>query len=136
MARIVGRSLADGGLRPDSSGGHFGWRGCPDFRHALAGEAYASSVPGNSYCGNAGESPGRQRSRRHFPCPNISVHLLPAGHDRAGRHRSEEHTSELQSLRHLVCRLLLEKKKKKQTRESHCTIPATSPRVLKVTLAR
>src|ERR1039458_7397474 len=25
-------------------------------------------------------------------------------------HRSEEHTSELQSLRHLVCRLLLEKK--------------------------
>src|SRR5262245_12164267 len=29
--------------------------------------------------------------------------------------RSEEHTSELQSLRHLVCRLLLEKKKKIQT---------------------
>src|SRR5436853_6539600 len=29
------------------------------------------------------------------------------------RARSEEHTSELQSLRHLVCRLLLEKKKKK-----------------------
>src|SRR5258705_6821265 len=28
--------------------------------------------------------------------------------------RSEEHTSELQSLRHLVCRLLLEKKKKKK----------------------
>src|SRR5947199_2577644 len=26
-------------------------------------------------------------------------------------YRSEEHTSELQSLRHLVCRLLLEKKK-------------------------
>src|SRR5437899_7887378 len=29
--------------------------------------------------------------------------------------RSEEHTSELQSLRHLVCRLLLEKKKKIRT---------------------
>src|SRR5262245_63354882 len=28
-----------------------------------------------------------------------------------GSRRSEEHTSELQSLRHLVCRLLLEKKK-------------------------
>src|SRR5262245_65140114 len=28
--------------------------------------------------------------------------------------RSEEHTSELQSLRHLVCRLLLEKKKEKR----------------------
>src|SRR2546425_6083988 len=31
---------------------------------------------------------------------------------RAGRGRSEEHTSELQSLAYLVCRLLLEKKKK------------------------
>src|SRR5262245_36139852 len=29
--------------------------------------------------------------------------------------RSEEHTSELQSLRHLVCRLLLEKKKQKRS---------------------
>src|SRR5438045_8317401 len=29
----------------------------------------------------------------------------------ADKERSEEHTSELQSLRHLVCRLLLEKKK-------------------------
>src|SRR2546425_12775126 len=29
-------------------------------------------------------------------------------------HRSEEHTSELQSLAYLVCRLLLEKKKKKE----------------------
>src|SRR5262245_64726769 len=33
----------------------------------------------------------------------------------SGRARSEEHTSELQSLRHLVCRLLLEKKKKMNT---------------------
>src|SRR5258707_3485077 len=31
----------------------------------------------------------------------------------AGRERSEEHTSELQSRQYLVCRLLLEKKKKK-----------------------
>src|SRR5438045_6764217 len=30
--------------------------------------------------------------------------------------RSEEHTSELQSLRHLVCRLLLEKKKQKKNK--------------------
>src|SRR5215831_21118707 len=33
------------------------------------------------------------------------------GAARHGGPRSEEHTSELQSLRHLVCRLLLEKKK-------------------------
>src|SRR5205809_5960034 len=32
--------------------------------------------------------------------------------------RSEEHTSELQSRLHLVCRLLLEKKKKTKTRKS------------------
>src|SRR5258705_3176448 len=38
--------------------------------------------------------------------------VCPATEDRA---RSEEHTSELQSLRHLVCRLLLEKKKKQVT---------------------
>src|SRR5262245_64287936 len=35
------------------------------------------------------------------------------------RHRSEEHTSELQSLRHLVCRLLLEKKKNNLRTTSH-----------------
>src|SRR5205814_8127664 len=34
--------------------------------------------------------------------------------------RSEEHTSELQSLRHLVCRLLLEKKKTNKSRTLHC----------------
>src|SRR5438045_9097875 len=37
--------------------------------------------------------------------------LKPIGADAL---RSEEHTSELQSLRHLVCRLLLEKKKDKR----------------------
>src|ERR1035441_1516538 len=34
--------------------------------------------------------------------------------------RSEEHTSELQSLRHLVCRLLLEKKQKHHIAHSAC----------------
>src|SRR5205814_10402074 len=36
--------------------------------------------------------------------------------------RSEEHTSELQSLRHLVCRLLLEKKNKKNTYSTRCSL--------------
>src|SRR5205814_4588068 len=35
--------------------------------------------------------------------------------------RSEEHTSELQSLRHLVCRLLLEKKKYQHKHNTHTT---------------
>src|SRR3712207_7724546 len=45
--------------------------------------------------------------------PNIEdLHLQVAGVD-ANKQRSEEHTSELQSRQYLVCRLLLEKKKKK-----------------------
>src|SRR5262245_62808783 len=47
------------------------------------------------------------RLRRHLPRPTS---------------RSEEHTSELQSLRHLVCRLLLEKKKKKKKHKIKTTI--------------
>src|SRR2546422_5560204 len=39
------------------------------------------------------------------------------------RCRSEEHTSELQSRLHLVCRLLLEKKKKKKPQANYCTQP-------------
>src|SRR2546427_8230848 len=38
--------------------------------------------------------------------------------------RSEEHTSELQSQSNLVCRLLLEKKKKKMTQMQHHTSTA------------
>src|SRR5690349_24184942 len=44
-----------------------------------------------------------------------AARLVPASGDPAKiAHRSEEHTSELQSRRDLVCRLLLEKKKKKR----------------------
>src|SRR5437016_11275740 len=42
--------------------------------------------------------------------------------------RSEEHTSELQSLTNLVCRLLLEKKKKKKTTiQPQSNTPMTRP---------
>src|SRR4051794_41739208 len=43
--------------------------------------------------------------------PDRVRQLLPPCRPPQGRHRSEEHTSELQSPVHLVCRLLLEKKK-------------------------
>src|SRR5204863_9204485 len=46
---------------------------------------------------------------RRFGVRRIRSRIL----DRIRRTRSEEHTSELQSRRDLVCRLLLEKKKKK-----------------------
>src|SRR6201994_5070403 len=44
--------------------------------------------------------------------------------------RSEEHTSELQSRLHLVCRLLLEKKKKREgrSRRSKCTVTRSAAR--------
>src|SRR2546425_8521369 len=47
--------------------------------------------------------------RPEQPTPVVR-HTRRAGGDAAGP-RSEEHTSELQSLAYLVCRLLLEKKK-------------------------
>src|SRR5438093_9057560 len=42
--------------------------------------------------------------------------------------RSEEHTSELQSLTNLVCRLLLEKKKKKKEKRSYVQIQKPTPK--------
>src|ERR1039458_10398135 len=49
--------------------------------------------------------------------------------------RSEEHTSELQSLRHLVCRLLLEKKKNKKKQENIKPTENTGYRVSVCSLA-
>src|SRR5438046_10041897 len=49
----------------------------------------------------------RRERRRSAVRPLVR---MPAAH--GGSPRSEEHTSELQSLTNLVCRLLLEKKKK------------------------
>src|SRR5947199_2799496 len=51
-------------------------------------------------------------ARRRDRCPPLPVVLHSRPSRLAVPPRSEEHTSELQSLRHLVCRLLLEKKKK------------------------
>src|SRR5437899_3948836 len=42
---------------------------------------------------------------------SLPMALIGLSRHSCRRERSEEHTSELQSLRHLVCRLLLEKKK-------------------------
>src|SRR5687767_15435980 len=56
-------------------------------------------------------APNRQPLRsRNSPSARITIFSAP---------RSEEHTSELQSLAYLVCRLLLEKKKNKNNKQSH-----------------
>src|SRR5205814_7372744 len=59
---------------------------------------------------------GRERAQRFPTAPADAGSARDVDDDMAGAvgKRSEEHTSELQSLRHLVCRLLLEKKKKNQ----------------------
>src|SRR2546425_4456521 len=63
--------------------------------------------------GPGGPSPSRPQRRHGLIAGRIEDQVAIA---RAGaevtRERSEEHTSELQSLAYLVCRLLLEKKKK------------------------
>src|SRR3989441_6838577 len=48
---------------------------------------------------------------------DVDVEVLQGSQVAVVSSRSEEHTSELQSLAYLVCRLLLEKKKKKRTDE-------------------
>src|SRR5262245_64636660 len=65
----------------------------------------------------AGTGRARPDADAAVPQPGRAGPLRGGGPARPGcgtaASRSEEHTSELQSLRHLVCRLLLEKKKKK-----------------------
>src|SRR5262249_60683170 len=71
-----------------------------------------------------GRPQARARSGRGSPRRDTGIGL------RAGRQRSEEHTSELQSLTNLVCRLLLEKKKKTTKTPSTtatCTAPISPP---------
>src|SRR5258706_2743710 len=63
--------------------------------------------------GGDGEEPARVRPS---PAAQGDQGRARRGRGRSGRPRSEEHTSELQSLTNLVCRLLLEKKKKKTPR--------------------
>src|SRR5438046_6215334 len=72
--------------------------------------------------------PPRRQSRKRFlfysfldphvqsGAPAHSLALLPLQQRKLSK-RSEEHTSELQSLTNLVCRLLLEKKKKKKPKQ-------------------
>src|SRR5438876_1753446 len=89
----------------------------------LASSSTARTSPGSpppSVAGGASRAPSR--SRASFPsCPCVRTCGSPSSSRpgatsacSAGAHRSEEHTSELQSPVHLVCRLLLEKKKKKK----------------------
>src|SRR5258707_5370259 len=56
------------------------------------------------------------QQKNHLAALGLAVSKI--NHDLRNLLRSEEHTSELQSRQYLVCRLLLEKKKKSQARRS------------------
>src|SRR5438445_7757008 len=77
-------------------------------------------LPTESSCGAIGRPSMSSRTapwRAGFPASCEALTAVPACHPTTGtrRPRSEEHTSELQSRQYLVCRLLLEKKKKSET---------------------
>src|SRR2546425_8971997 len=63
--------------------------------------------------------------------PDLASHLKPLAHIfaviRGARRRSEEHTSELQSLAYLVCRLLLEKKKTTKSTSQSLVFTTSAP---------
>src|SRR2546428_5216274 len=79
----------------------------------------------NGYSGDAARA-GRTCSRGHFVHrSDPGAHLYRCARIRAmNKMRSEEHTSELQSRSDLVCRLLLEKKKKSRCRADYVAYQA------------
>src|SRR2546422_3472648 len=75
----------------------------------------------------------RNRRTLESTCVAIAQHGRRARETSAARRasctlRSEEHTSELQSRLHLVCRLLLEKKKNNRHRAPPTDLPTRSTR--------
>src|SRR2546427_5886823 len=77
------------------------------FRSLLVGDDHPPAVGRGLHV--VGPVPGGDRLDE---VERARVQTIPTGHG-AYNVRSEEHTSELQSQSNLVCRLLLEKKKKK-----------------------
>src|SRR3712207_7512268 len=73
------------------------------FPYTTLFRSYARAVPG--------ARARRVQRQRLLGLPHL-VRVLRAVVRRPAAQRSEEHTSELQSRQYLVCRLLLEKKKK------------------------
>src|SRR5438874_7832812 len=79
------------------------------FRSVCCGPVDRNEVADWDHAGVGGFGSGR-RAQSALVAPPVTAGLSVAGS------RSEEHTSELQSRRDLVCRLLLEKKKYNLTR--------------------
>src|ERR1035438_4754946 len=83
-------------------------------RTTLSFPSHGIGAAAGACCATAGvrRSAGlRDRALKTVRARNRRERRMVMSPMRRQYHRSEEHTSELQSLRHLVCRLLLEKKK-------------------------
>src|SRR5438477_8239768 len=64
-------------------------------------------------------APACSLGEEDFPVEPRGLGRVSGRDQEVGRRRSEEHTSELQSHVNLVCRLLLEKKKREKIQERH-----------------
>src|SRR2546429_3868507 len=93
--------------------GCVGWSYCVFFFFQAEDGIRDVAVTGVQTCALPISHPARPTSMATTTSPRRD-RAGPAGRSGRAQHRSEEHTSELQSRLHLVCRLLLEKKKKKQ----------------------
>src|SRR5262245_62753649 len=100
-------------------------------RHTICLSDWSSDVCSSDLLRTEGARQDPRAARPRGRRPEVPGADRPLRGDEGPHHpdlgaavRSEEHTSELQSLRHLVCRLLLEKKKK--NRNTHTTQTTTT----------
>src|SRR5438034_2487067 len=90
------------------------------FRHPFGSATFGECSPVPSARARIGRSLPTSCSCRLIVLVETTVRSpFSRAHTSAGTRRSEEHTSELQSHSDLVCRLLLEKKKKAQIQQKH-----------------
>src|SRR5439155_17303417 len=83
----------------------------PDVENSRCSQKYPPLAPSAARSSTtAAQSKARRARPPHRPLLAIASLLRIPGPAAQERRRSEEHTSELQSRGHLVCRLLLEKK--------------------------
>src|SRR2546427_2395323 len=76
---------------------------------------FRSGVEARAVAGAAVKDHGGRRASQGSRRQAVHGHAACAAYGPPGGGRSEEHTSELQSQSNIVCRLLLEKKKKRKT---------------------
>src|SRR5690625_5350259 len=102
------------GELPDPPDSEYGKK--PESERKHVGNPGADPVLYESKSKGAGSSRNLYNNKHQYPYRIVPSYHLVAIYKRK---RSEEHTSELQSRGHLVCRLLLEKKKQPTSTRSH-----------------